>query len=145
MWKLTNHFWKVKLNAGILSKGFTPWSSTVPTEWLTVPPDLQLSKLEPNVLEKFFFFKYCELVEQFRQDHKVIWIINNIWEKSIKFDKTQMYHPTGLKLLTCLQLGLIHLNYHKFHQNFTDCINRLCMCSVSFENDVQSFLHGHHS
>ena len=51
---------------------------------------------------------------------------------------------TGLKLLTCLRLGLSHLNDHKFNRSFKDCFNPLCSCSLSVENDVHFFLHCHH-
>ena len=53
-------------------------------------------------------------------------------------------NPTGLKLLTHLRLGLSHLNDHKFNHNFKDCINPLCSCSLSVENNVHFFLHCHH-
>ena len=50
-----------------------------------------------------------------------------------------IHNPTGLKLLTRLRLGLSHLNDHKFNHNFRDCINPLCSCSLSVENNVQFF------
>ena len=55
-----------------------------------------------------------------------------------------IYNPTGLKLLTRLRLDLSHLNDHKFNHNFKDCINPLCSCSLSVENNVHFFLHCHH-
>ena len=51
-----------------------------------------------------------------------------------------IHNPTGLKLLTRLRLGLSHLNDHKFNHNFRDCINPLCSCSLSVENNVHFFL-----
>ena len=33
----------------------------------------------------------------------------------------------GLKLLTKLRLGLIHLRGHKFNHNFIDCLDEICM------------------
>ena len=59
-------------------------------------------------------------------------------------DTYGVYNPTGLKLLTRLRLGLSHLNDHKFNHNFKDCINPLCSCSLSVENNVPFFLHCHH-
>ena len=59
-------------------------------------------------------------------------------------DTYGIYNPTGLKLLTRLRLGLSHLNNHKFNNNFKDCINPLCSCSLSVENNVHFFLHCHH-
>ena len=50
-----------------------------------------------------------------------------------------IHNPTRLKLLTRPRLGLSHLNDHKFNHNFMDCINSLCSCSLSFENNVHFF------
>ena len=55
-----------------------------------------------------------------------------------------IHKPTMLKLLTHLRLGLSHLNDHKFNHNFRDCINPLCSCSLSVQNNVHFFLHCHH-
>ena len=55
-----------------------------------------------------------------------------------------IHNPTGLKLLIRLRLGLSHLNDHKFNHNFRDCINPLCSCSLSVENNVHFLLHCHH-
>ena len=55
-----------------------------------------------------------------------------------------IHHPTMLKLLTLLRLGLSDLNDHKFNQNFTECINTLCSRSLRVQNNVQSFTHCHH-
>ena len=55
-----------------------------------------------------------------------------------------IHNPTGLKLLIRLRLGLSHLNDHKFNHNFRDCINPLCSCSLSVENNVHFFLHCYH-
>ena len=55
-----------------------------------------------------------------------------------------IHNPTGLKLLIRLRLGLSHLNDHKFNHNFRDCINPLCSCSLSVQNNVHFFLHCHH-
>ena len=52
-----------------------------------------------------------------------------------------IHNLTGLKLLIRLRLGLSHLNDHKFNHNFRDCINPLCSCSLSVENNVHFFLH----
>ena len=55
-------------------------------------------------------------------------------------DTYRIYNPMGLKLLTRLRLGLNHLNDH----NLKDCINPLCSCSLSAENNVHFFLQCHH-
>ena len=59
-------------------------------------------------------------------------------------DTYGIHNPTGLKLLTRLRLGLSHLNDDKFNHNFKDCINPLCSCSLSVENNIHFFLHYHH-
>ena len=52
--------------------------------------------------------------------------------------------PKGLKLLTCLQLGLSHLNKHRFKHNFGDCMNPLSSCSLEIWDTSHYFLHCHH-
>ena len=47
----------------------------------------------------------------------------------------------GLRLLTRLQLGLSHLNEHRFSHNFQNCINPLCTCSLEVESISHFFLH----
>ena len=47
------------------------------------------------------------------------------------------HNPQGLKLLTRLRLGLIHLRYHKFKRNFLDTINPLYSCG----SDIETTLH----
>ena len=47
--------------------------------------------------------------------------------------QTNIYNildPKGLSFLTCLRLGLSHLNEHRFRHNFQDCLNPLCSCSL---------------
>ena len=44
----------------------------------------------------------------------------------------RIHNPAGIRLLTCLRLGLSHLNEHKFRHNFADCVNPLCSCSIFF-------------
>ena len=53
-------------------------------------------------------------------------------------------NPVGLKLLTRPRLGLSHLNEHRFNQNFKNCINPLCSCSLEIESTYQFLLHCHH-
>ena len=55
-----------------------------------------------------------------------------------------IHNPTELKLLIRLRLGLSHLIDHKFNHDFRDCINPLCSCSLSIENNVHFFLPCHH-
>ena len=52
-----------------------------------------------------------------------------------------IHNPLGIKLLTRLRLGLSHLRDHKFHNNFQDCINPLCLCGDDIENNIHFFLH----
>ena len=46
-----------------------------------------------------------------------------------------IHKPIGLKFLTRLRLGPIHLNEHKLKHNFKDCVNPLC----SFSLDIESY------
>ena len=55
-----------------------------------------------------------------------------------------VFNPQDLKFLTRLQLGLSHLNKHRFGHNFRDCINPLWSCSLEVENMLHFFLHCHH-
>ena len=40
-----------------------------------------------------------------------------------------IFNRLGIMLITKLQLGLSHLNKHRFNHNFNNCINPLCTCS----------------
>ena len=53
----------------------------------------------------------------------------------------QIHNPVGIRLLTCLRLGLSHLNEHKFRHNFADCVNPLCSCSIKPETTIHFLLH----
>ena len=55
-----------------------------------------------------------------------------------------VFNPQGLKFLTQLRLGQSHLNEHRFTDNFKDCINPLCSCSLEVENTLHFFLHCQH-
>ena len=61
-----------------------------------------------------------------------------------KREKRNIFHPEGLKLLTCFPLGFSHLNEHHFWHNFQECLNPLCMCSLETENTSQYLLHCHY-
>ena len=54
-----------------------------------------------------------------------------------------IHNPIDLKFLTRLRLGLSHLNEHKFKQNFHDCVNPLCSCSLEIESLSHLFLQCH--
>ena len=54
-----------------------------------------------------------------------------------------IFDQERLELLTRLRLGFSHLNEHRFRQNFQECLNRLCKCSVETENNCQYLLHCH--
>ena len=55
-----------------------------------------------------------------------------------------IFEEKGLKLLTHLRLGLIHLHEYKFCHNFQDCVNPLCSCSLEIEDTSHYLLHCHH-
>ena len=110
----------------------------------------QTLKLEPNFLEIRFFpysvneWKYLDNIIKSSESYSVFRkkMLNLIRPKCN--DTYGIHNRTGLKLLTCLRLGLSHLNDHKFNHNFKDCINPLCSCSLSVENNIYFFLHCHH-
>ena len=52
-----------------------------------------------------------------------------------------IHNPLGIPLLTRLRLGLSHLNKHRFNQNFDNCINPLCTCTLEAESTTDFFLH----
>ena len=56
-----------------------------------------------------------------------------------------IFDPEGLKLLTRLRLGFSHLNEHSFQDNFQECLNPLCTCSLETENTSHYLLHCHHN
>ena len=53
----------------------------------------------------------------------------------------RIHNPIGIRLLTCLRLGLSHLNEHKFRHNFADCVKPLCSCGIKPETKLHFFLH----
>ena len=55
-----------------------------------------------------------------------------------------IHDPLGIKYLTRLRLGLSHLNEHEFGNNFQDCLNPLCSCSLQLETTNHYFLHCHY-
>ena len=55
----------------------------------------------------------------------------------------RIHNLVGLRLLTCLRLGVSHLNEHKFRHNFAHCVKSLCSCSIKPETSLHFFLHCH--
>ena len=55
----------------------------------------------------------------------------------------RIHNPVGIRLFTCLYLGLGHLNELTFWHNFADCVNPLCSCSIEPETTLNFFLHCH--
>ena len=55
-----------------------------------------------------------------------------------------LHNSIGLKYLTRLRLGLNYFKEHKFKQDFQDCVNPLCSCSLEIESPSDYFLHYHH-
>ena len=56
--------------------------------------------------------------------------------KFIRLGPNKVYNdhnPIGLKLLTRLRLGLIHLRARKFSHNFSDCLDELCICGTNVD------------
>ena len=77
-------------------------------------------------------------------EHPVLISSELIWQRLFHWYLIQylaFLNPLGLKLITRLQLGLSHLNEHRFKHNFNDYINPLCTCSPYIESTVRYFLH----
>ena len=53
----------------------------------------------------------------------------------------RIHNPVGIRLLTCLCLGLSNLNEHKFRHNFADCVTLLCSCSIKLQITTEIALH----
>ena len=51
-----------------------------------------------------------------------------------------IFDPEGLEFLTRLPVGLSHLNAHRFHHNFQECLNPLCSCSLETEDATHYIL-----
>ena len=61
--------------------------------------------------------------------------------------QSNIYHifdPKGLKFLTRQQLGISHLNEHKFRHEFQNCPNPLCSSNLEIENTSHYLLHCQH-
>ena len=68
-------------------------------------------------------------------------LLNFILSKHV--DTFGIYNPTGLQLLTRLQLGFSHLNEHKFRHTFGDFHNPLCKFKLEPETTARFFLRYH--
>ena len=66
-------------------------------------------------------------------------ILKLIWPK--QNNVCYCHNPKGIKLLTRLRLGLIHLCEHKCKHNFQDCLNPICLCGNEIENSTHYLLH----
>lgn len=85
--------------------------------------------------------EWVELDEKTRKTESLIAfkkaILKSVWKPP---NPVYNIHKTlELKLLTCLCLGLSHLQEHKFRHNFRDCINPLCLCNLEPETTIHFF------
>ena len=103
------------LNIFFLKNSFFP--STV-IEWNNLEKSIRSS-------EKFVLFKKS--------------ILQFIWPTPNR--TFNCHRPIGIKLITRLGLGLIHLREHKFKHNFLDCLNPICCCGKDIETTVHYLLH----
>ena len=60
--------------------------------------------------------------------------------RPLYFGTFRIHNPVGLKLLIRLQLGLCHLDEHKFKHNFRDFLNLLCACNLEPETTFHCLL-----
>ena len=49
-------------------------------------------------------------------------------------------NPVGIQYLTRLRLDFSHLKEHKYHHNFADTLNPLCLCSLEAESVSHFFM-----
>ena len=82
-------------------------------EWINLEKSIRSS-------EKFVLFKKS--------------ILQFIWPTPNK--TFNCHRPIGIKLITRLSLGLIHLREHRFKHNFLDCLNPICCCGKDIETTV---------
>ena len=52
-----------------------------------------------------------------------------------------IFDPGDLKFLTRLRVSLTHLNSHRFHYNFQECLNPLCSCSLEIADTTHYLMH----
>ena len=92
------------------------------------------------------------LIDWFNLDDRIrnsesISIFKNSLLSFIRPVQSQYYNifdPTGLKFLIRLRLDFSHLNKHRFHHNFNECMNPLCSCSLEVEDTLHYLLHCRH-
>ena len=61
--------------------------------------------------------------------------------RPVQNNRYNIFDPEGLKFLTQLRVGLSHLNAHKFHHNFQECLSPLCSFSLETEDTIHYLLH----
>ena len=47
----------------------------------------------------------------------------------------------GIRLITCLRVGMSHLHEHKFKHNFQDRLNPICNCGLDIKSTSHFLLH----
>ena len=99
---------------------------------------------------KLSFFPWS-IVEWNKLDLKILsssylvfrnYLIKRIWP--LEAPVYNIHNPLSLKLLTRLRLRPSHLNEHRFNQNFENCLNPFCTCSLEVEPTSHFFLQCHH-
>ena len=71
---------------------------------------------------------FCEKLESI-QYKAALAITGAIQRVHTTKERSNIFDPKGLKLLTRLRLEFSHLNEHRFRHNFEECVNPLCSCS----------------
>ena len=93
----------------------------------------------PAINVKHEFFKNTFFPSTIMEWNKLDWEIKNsesivTLKKIISFIRRSVnstfncHNPRGIKLLSQLRLGLIHLREHKFKHSFQDSLNPFCSC-----------------
>ena len=81
---------------------------------------------------------------KFLQFRNLAYLQENTFKFHIPFWKSGFntcHNPKGVKLLTRLILGLIHLREQKFKHIFQDSFNPICSCGNDIETSAHFFLH----
>ena len=61
--------------------------------------------------------------------------------RPVQININDIFDPQCLKFPTRSRVGLSHLNAHRFHHNFQECLNPLCSCSLEIEDTTHYLLH----
>ena len=99
-----------------------------------------------------YSFSPCTLIDWFsldidiRNSKSISWFKSRLlsFTRPVQNDMYNIFDTEGAKFLTRLRVGLGHLNAHRFHHNFQECLNTLCSRSLETEDTTHYLLHCRH-